>query len=287
MIACKILIALFCSVSLTGCATSVLIPVGTKGSSSEQISATLMKPDGKGPFPAVVVLHGAGGLGMKSSESSRSWAQKLLGQNYVILIPDSYSSRGFPSGISFVHSPKRQEVGPFNRVKDVYAALAFLRTLEYVDGERVGLIGFSAGGTTVLASLAATQPIVDVPEKGFAAAVALYPFCGVELVDYYGVFEPRAPLFIFIGGKDDWTPAEPCRLLSESAKNAVNPIKIKIYPEAHHGFDSNSPTLYRPDRFNINSKDGRGATTGGNYEAWMDCVREVFTFFDKYLKPNA
>jgi len=63
-------------------------------------------------------------------------------------------------------------------------------------------------------------------------------------------------------------------------------VSIKVYPEAHHSFDSNSPVRYDSARVNGNSPTGRGATTGGDSKAWEDSVREVIVFFEEQLKKR-
>ena len=94
------------------------------------------------------------------------------------------------------------------------------------------------------------------------------------------------PLLILIGENDDWTPAEPCRKLAEAAKKAGYPVTIKVYPGAHHSFDSSNPVRYVPTRVNSNSASGRGATTGGDPKAWEDSIREVTAFFGHHLKKT-
>jgi dienelactone hydrolase len=91
-------------------------------------------------------------------------------------------------------------------------------------------------------------------------------------------------LLILIGENDDWTPAEPCQKLTEAAKKAGYPVTIKVYPGAHHSFDSSNPVRYVPTRVNANSPSGRGATTGGDPKAWEDSIREVMVFFGQHLK---
>ncbi|MGH7416173.1 MAG: dienelactone hydrolase family protein [Candidatus Rokuibacteriota bacterium] len=97
-------------------------------------------------------------------------------------------------------------------------------------------------------------------------------------------YRPLAPLLILIGCKDDWTPAEPCQKLADTAREAGHPVTIKIYPGAHHSFDSPNPVRYVAARINPSSPVGRGATTGGNPEAWADSIREVGAFFGRHLK---
>lgn len=110
--------------------------------------------------------------------------------------------------------------------------------------------------------------------------MALYPGCAGSSDAY----RPLAPLLILIGGKDDWTPAEPCQKLADTAREAGHPVTIKIYPGAHHSFDSPNPVRYVAARINPSSPVGRGATTGGNPEAWADSIREVGAFFGQHLK---
>ena len=292
---------------LVGCAGPDRTSTGSPAShgSLPQIPVKLLKPNGSGPFPAIVIMHDCSGLGPRSSGAPEGWAKELSGLGYVILMPDSFSTRGFAEGVCTDPSPNRREVSPVRRAADAYAALAYLRTLAFVDFPRVGLMGGSHGGSTTLASMVAPKSGNDVfaHEKDaiFAAAVALYPGCGFQYGDwrpvrksgpggpvtaYTGLYKPLAPLLILIGENDDWTPAEPCQKLADAAQGAGYPISIKVYPGAHHAFDSDRPVRYVAQRINANSATGRGATTGGDPTAWADSIKEVVSFFEKHLKLN-
>ena len=281
------------TVVLGGCAGTISGPsitTTTPNGTSEQIPVELSKPDGTGPFPAVVIMHDCSGLGPRSSGAPGRWAQELLGRGYVVLLPDSFTTRGHPDGVCTDPSRSRDDVSPARRVRDAYAALAYLRTLPYVDGARVGLMGGSHGGSTTLTSMIAPESDAELLARerrgGFAAAVALYPGCVASRRTWSasGVYRPVAPLLILIGDKDDWTPAEPCRKLTEAAQQAGYPMTIKIYPGAYHSFDSRNPVRYVATRVNPNSQSGRGATTGGDPAAWADSIREVNAFFGRYLR---
>jgi dienelactone hydrolase len=257
---------------------------------AEEIPIEVQKPGGAGPFPAVVIAHDCSGLGPRSSGAPGRWARELVARGYVVLIPDSFSTRGFPGGLCTDARPGRNAVRPAVRASDVYAALAHARTLAEVDGARVGLLGGSHGGSTTLAAMLARDgdaaPLATEKRAGFAAAVALYPACapsGRTWASASGVYHPLAPLLILIGEKDDWTPAAHCQTLVEAARAAGYPVAIKVYPGAHHSFDSASPVRYLPARINPNAPGGRGATTGGDPQAWADAIREVLAFFGKHL----
>lgn len=259
--------------------------------STDPIPIRVQKPDGDGPFPAVVIMHDCSGLGPRSSGSPGRWAKLLLERGYVVVIPDSFSTRGFPDGVCTDPSPARASVAAPMRVPDAYAALAHARSLPYIDGKRVGIMGGSHGGWTTLHTMVAPQsdaePLAQQKRAGFAAAVSLYPNCGVQIGGWYvrgGVYRPVAPLLILIGEKDDWTPAEPCQRMTEAAQAAGLPVQIKVYPGAHHSFDSSFPERYVVARINMNAPNRRGATTGGHPQAWADSIREVEAFFGRYLK---
>jgi dienelactone hydrolase len=64
----------------------------------------------------------------------------------------------------------------------------------------------------------------------FAAAVAYYPPCGDP--DVY------APTLILIGELDDWTPALPCREMMKRRSGRGASMRLVIYPNAYHAFNS-------------------------------------------------
>ena len=280
---------------LAGCAGPASdrpVTVTAPNGAPERIPAIVMKPDGPGLFPTIVIAHDCSGLGPRSSGAPARWGRELVARGYVAVIPDSFATRGRPDGVCTDASPGRADVSPGRRAHDVYATLAYARSLPYVDGRRVGLMGGSHGGTTTLHAGAAPEtagePLAREKRAGFLAAVALYPSCRVRLGswrgDGSGVYRAVAPLLILIGDKDDWTPAEPCRRLAESARAEATPVAIRIYPGAHHSFDSDRPARYVAARINSSAPTGRGATTGGDPEVWADSIEQVAEFFGRHVR---
>ncbi len=261
----SVLLILACAASNPAAATSettVTVPAG-----SLSLPATLLRPDGAGPFPAIVIVHDCSGLGSRSSGAPLRWGRELAAQGYVILIPDSFGPRGYPNGVCTVRPGEGgAPATPSVRTGDAFAALAMLRALPFVIGARVGLMGGSHGGSTTLATIAIER------RDGFAAAIALYPSCTRPTAQQGGVYRPASPLLILTGELDDWTPAEPCRVLTQNSWAAGHPVDIKIYPGAHHSFDSAAPVRYVAERTNANAPSGRGATTDGNLAAWRGCA---------------
>ncbi|MSQ50306.1 MAG: hypothetical protein EXR28_00315 [Betaproteobacteria bacterium] len=154
-------------------------------SGAQAIPATLLKPDGDGPFPAVVIMHDCSGLGPRSSGAPKRWGQDLRRQGYVVLMPDSFSPRGIHDGVCTESDAKiRAASNGAARAADAYGALAALRALTFVDKQRVGIMGGSHGGWATLAAMVAPisdrDPLAGAKRAGFAAAIALYPSCMVR-----------------------------------------------------------------------------------------------------------
>jgi len=229
------------------------------------IPVSVSRPEGPGPFPAIVILHDCSGLGPRSSGAPARWAATLVERGYVVLMPDSFSTRGVPDGVCTSGS-RRNNVSPDRRVQDALDTLGYAQRLPYVDAKRIGVMGGSHGGTTTLLTMG---------ERGFRAGVALYPRCSTAVQGY----KPSAPLLILIGEIDDWTPAADCRRLADE-------VTLKVYPGAHHSFDSDRPAVFIAARINPSTPSGRGATTGGNAAAWRDSIEEVTRFFARNLSRS-
>lgn len=87
----RTLFTLSLAVLLAGSATAQTVQFPTASSSqSINVTSDLYRPGGNGPFPAVVVLHTCGGVGVKEGQ----YATSLRSEGYVVVVPDSFSSRG-------------------------------------------------------------------------------------------------------------------------------------------------------------------------------------------------
>jgi dienelactone hydrolase len=245
-----------------------------------QLSALQFRPQGTGPFPAIVLLHGCSGMYTPSgyvTNSYRHWAELLSEDGYVALLLDSFGPRGHRS---ICELQKRPILESRERVEDAYAAAQWLNQQLYVAVGRIGLLGWSNGGTGTLYSMRAASRI----EPGFTAAVAFYPGCRA-LSRAKTPYRAYSPLLILSGEADDWTPAEPCRQLAAIAQKEGAPVEIVIYPGAHHAFDRiGLPVRYRPNVRNLNKPDRLGATVGAHPQAREEAIRRTKAFFARTLK---
>ena len=108
---------------------------------SSPLSAVLVTPDGPGPFPVVILLHGCNGV----RPNKPLWADRLRSWGYAALILDSFTARGSVNVCAAANQPL---VTPRDRAADVLSAALYLRTLSKIDGARIAVLGDSHGGST-------------------------------------------------------------------------------------------------------------------------------------------
>ena len=219
------------------------------------LSGILAKPNGKGPFPAVVLLHGCSGF-EDGKPRSEAWSNRLLDLGYVTFQLNSFGPRGIKDDCK---SPSSIILRA--RAHDAYDAKSYLSEIPFVDRNRIAVMGWSHGGNTVLTIIENTYR----DDKPFKAAIAFYPWCSF-------LAQPNAPLLILIGESDEWAPAYRCSRGMPSM-STEHEIILKTYPGAYHDFDW----------------EGMNETYGGHrllYDpvATQDAIIQVKSFLAKYLK---
>jgi dienelactone hydrolase len=228
----------------------------------DRIQGYLAKPEGAGPFPAVIGLHGCGGM---FDSTKRKLVDELVGSGYVVLLVDSFATRGIEHACTGGYSDIAR-----NRWADAYGALAFLARQTFVDPQRVAAVGFSQGGWVALlvAEASSYEPFVGPGNSGFRAVVALYPLCKAV------VGRLVIPTLILVGAIDDWTPAADCSEKIDAWRTDGAPIELVVYPGVHHSF-------YYPEL-----QPGRkifGHWVEYNEEAATDATRRMREFLKRHL----
>ena len=197
------------------------------------LAALLYRPAGPGPFPAVVGLHGCDGVitaGGKVGANYVDWGERLAAAGFLVLLPDSFGSRGLGSQC---RASERRVRAFVERVADAQAARQWLQRQSFVIKDRVSLLGWSNGA---IATLWAVRPQAG-PQDGlpdFRTAVAFYPGC--SSVAKAG-WSARVPTLVLLGQADDWTPAGPCEQMVAAAQGRDAIAEVVMYPGAYHAFD--------------------------------------------------
>lgn len=197
-----------------------------------KLKAFLYRPEGNGPFAAVVALHGCDGLPGRRSplgRRHREWGERLVAAGFVVLFPDSFGSRKLGPQCN---AGERSLRSGRERVGDVEAARHWLQEQSYVAADRVSLLGWANGAVAALWTVRPRAARNSKPD--FRSAVALYPGCR-RLRDT--AWSARMPTLILIGGKDDWTPANACEQMVAGARGRSAHASIVVYPGVYHDFD--------------------------------------------------
>jgi dienelactone hydrolase len=255
--------------------------------------------------PLVVALHGCGGLWDARGDLEpryREYQAWFKARGVNMLLVDSFSARGKARGICTEPLADRA-VRPADRRLDVQGAMRWLEAQSWVDTQRLVLLGWSHGGSTVLstldrfgspdsASTAASTAISsttawprDLPD--FKAAIAFYPGCTPASQNQ--AYRLDAPLLLMIGEDDDWTPAAACERFHRNQTARLSQrgleserFQLKLYPGAHHAFDSGTPVRRRPDVPNGTNR-GQGVTAGGHPPSREDALIALDAFLKRYL----
>ncbi len=233
-----------------------------------------------GRRPTVLLLHGCGGPHDGHGQPSarmREYSALLNAQGWHALVLDSFTPRGEKELCT-------QRIGTraitmSQRRLDALGALAWLARRSDVDAGRLALLGWSNGGSSVLAASNLAYRDVALAQPKPRALAAFYPGCEAELKRGY---TPSAPLQLFVGAQDDWTPAQACEALAARAPAGM-PIAIERYAGAYHGFDSDKPLRLRKDVPN-GVHPGQGVHVGGNAAALEASRARLLAFLREQLQ---
>ncbi len=227
------------------------------------LRAELVRPEGSGPFPAVVLMHGCGGWQPAVHYALQRHAEYLAKHGYAVLDLDSFGPRHVSGGKLCASDARLRDALQY-RLNDAFDALRYLEAQPFVDARNIFLMGQSNGGSVALEAASADERASNDGTIAFRAVVAYYPWCGV----YSGLrAQLVSPVLIFSGGMDDWVSARECQAIH--AKGAD--LAVDVYREAAHSFDVD--TL--PQRY-------LGHLIGYDEPAAEDSEAKMLAFFDTY-----
>jgi carboxymethylenebutenolidase len=222
----------------------------TYRSGAEEVSGLLVTPEGAGPFPALIVIHEWWGLDAWVKDQARALAR----EGYVALAVDLYRGKA---------TDKQEEAHQYmsgmpedRAMRDLSAALAFLKSRKDVRGNRVGAIGWCMGGKYAL------KLATEAPE--LAAAAAYY---GAPPTDAAAIARIKAPVLGNFGAEDTGPSPEQVKAFEAAMKKAGKSVDVKLYPGAGHAFA------------NVNNP-----WKGYREEAAKDAWSRVVAFFARHLK---
>jgi len=245
--------------------------------SGEGLRGLWLPAPGGGVHPAVLALHGCGGLyGARGGLSAhyRDAAERMHAEGHGVLLLDSFSSRGLREICRMPYRERSVTVAV--RAQDARAALGWLAAQPGVDRQRIGVLGWSNGATTALKLLEQRAGHPAAGEPAIAGVALFYPGCG-PLQRRRAVLE-NVPLLMQLGALDDWTPPGPCVELAHRLQGLPgSDVTLHVYEGSYHGFDGAAPVRVRVDV--PNGGAGAGVHVGGNPEARAQALAALSAFW--------
>ena len=250
---------------------------------STTLVAYLYAPDTrpKGPAPAVVMMHGRAGpysslaKGVYDAETlskrTKDWAAIWTAQGDYALVVDGFGPRGYPTG--FAAGTDGDRPAAVNEITvrplDAYAALKYLRADRRIDPQRIGIQGWSNGGSATLATISDDELTTEkiAAGAGFKAALAFYPGCGLQGA-FKDDYHTATPVRVFIGTADEEVSPKSCERLAKRATDGGSDFTLTVYPDATHDFDD-------PGK--------KRQSIPANVAADTDATQQAIAFFAKAL----
>jgi carboxymethylenebutenolidase len=224
IISCLLVLAL----SISAAATSKTV---SYKSGDETVQGILYTPDGKGPFPTIIVIHEWWGL----NDWVKDQATKLSDLGYITLAIDLY--RGKVATTPDVAHEIMRGVPQDRAKRDLHAAFEFLASQPDVKKDRIGSIGWCMGGGYSLD--------VALQEPSLRAVVINYGQLATDINSLKGI---NASVLGLFGAQDRGISPDDVQKFEKTLKQLGKQVDVTIYPDAGHGFENPiNKDGYRPD----------------------------------------
>ena len=192
--------------------------------------------------PVVVIMHGGGGIGIWEEH----WMNVFNDMGLATFMVDSnWARRNCKKEFKKTMTRWCQEVHRgLNRIIDGYRALELLSKHPRIDPARIGCLGISLGARGCLyLNVKRFQKMWGTPGLEYAASVPMYPPCNVIFKEDDEITD--TPIRIHIGELDTYLPFDSCVDYGERLRAKGKDVEVKVYPNAHHGFDADPSSLFR------------------------------------------
>lgn len=214
------------------------------------------RPEGEGPFPAVLVIQEVLGV----NQNIEGLTQRLAGEGFVAAAPALYH-RSAKTTFTFdelqdaiATAMGLDEAGV---ISDLSATCDHLQARPDVKKGPLGIVGFCLGGRLAFMAAARTAR--------FGAVASFYGsrIAGTPLLQEAATIQ--APTILFYGGNDPWIPTEQPRAIAEHLASLGSSAQVRIYEQAGHGF------VNRPEE------------SAANAEAAQDAWARTLELFRRHL----
>jgi carboxymethylenebutenolidase len=186
-------------------------------SGETQVTVDCFAPAAGGKFPAILLLHGSGGLEQSTGDLFREIARGLSSEGFVVLIPHFFEKTAHVVGQPFGD----KDIPAY--AEAVHDAIEFAVASGVVDSERIGVVGWSLGS-----HLAFFRSAKDPRIKAIVSISGHLP------VESKAKFPP---VLIVQGAKDKGTPTQRLKDFQDKMKAENTPVETRVYKGVGHNLD--------------------------------------------------
>jgi len=201
-------------------------------------------PEGEGPFPVVIQLHGCGG----KKDFQARWAEVAKAAGWAVLVVDSYAHRKITTLEAYMTVCTGLQLWGRERAGDLYAAMEWVRQQGWADPNRIVIAGWSHGGWTALdgmclkpgaeaTSATRLDGLPDEPLKGLIGAFLVYPFAGPGSLARARGIRIDIPVKALVGTQDVIVGGKSLARTLEKMPTPKTPVEIVLLEGATHAFD--------------------------------------------------
>ena len=199
-------------------------------------------PPGDGPFPAVLLFHGCGGV----RQVTENYAALAVKTGVAAVIVDSLRARNISYEEALAQVCTGHRLWGRERAADVYAALDLVRQDKKIDPQQLALTGWSHGGWTVLDALTLAQMKVppdglsdapDAPFDGVQGAFLVYPYVSGPSLAVRQDWLKDIPIEAVLVERDSMASEADASVVFSRARQHGAPVSWSVLGGVTHAFD--------------------------------------------------
>jgi dienelactone hydrolase len=191
----------------------------------EQLSKhfRMEKPEGEGPFPAVMLFPGCGGFDSRNLKSQYDRVQNLLGELGFVTLRINY--------LAVRNAYNCHSINIDDATNDIGLVAEYLRQQDFVKKDTINVIGWAIGGAITIQALTETN---NWKPAKVDAVIAYYPRCSyLRIRDWTS----KVPVLALFGAKSTTAPYSSCEKLFGNQPKPEN-VTVRIYEDAYMAFDN-------------------------------------------------
>jgi len=207
-------------------------------------ASQLYLPEGKGPFPVVIQLHGCGG----PKKLQAAWAPVAREAGWAVIVVDSYAYRRISTLEAYMTVCIGVRLWGRERAGDLFAMMEWARHQGWADPNRIAVAGWSHGGWTAMDAMALKPGdeaarethlagLPAEPLSGLVGVFLLYPYSGLGSLSAERGMRADVPVDAIVGTRDSVVGGRSNGKRIAGIAKPGSPVNVTVFETATHAFD--------------------------------------------------